>query len=178
MAQSLATDHNLQRYPPQPTDHRSQAPAQMSRSYICKDNICNTRGRSHLENHGEAIEHLRRYHHQSFIKGPNKLGIPDSHGNYWYCFHSKCSYNKSGKDHRSFRSDRAMWDHLCDCHDGCMDGIWPVGSAMTTAAMWTPSSMKSHSVSDTNADLTPVVSEQQIPPGHRAQTNFSTYQRP
>ena len=50
----------------------------MPRSYFCRDNICDTRGRSHLENHGEAIEHLRGYHRQFFIKRPNELGVPDS----------------------------------------------------------------------------------------------------
>ena len=146
----------------------------MSRSYFCKDNICDTRGRSHLGNHGEAIEHLRRYHRQSFIKRPNKVGVPDDHGNYWYCM--KCSVNKTGKHHRSFRSDRAMWNHLCDCHDGCIDSIWPADSIMTTAAMWTPSSVQVHNVSVTTAHLTTVVSEQQTPPDHRAQTTYSSYQ--
>ena len=81
------------------TKRTPQAPAQMSQSYLCKDNICYTLRQSHLENHGEAIEHIQRYHHQFFIKRPNELGVPDSHGNYWYCFYSKCSYKKSGKDY-------------------------------------------------------------------------------
>ena len=158
--------------PSQSKEHRSNASVQMSRSYFCKDNICDTRGRSHLEDHGEAIEHLRSYHRQSFIKRPNKVGIPDNHGNYWYCM--KCSVNKTGKDHRSFRSDRAMWDHLCDCHDGCMDNIRPADSVMTTAAMWTPSTVQIHNVSLTNANVTTVVSEWQILPDHRAQTTYSS----
>lgn len=105
----------------------------MSQTYVCKDKACSN---PHLENHGEAIEHLRGHHRHSFIKRPYKLGVPDSHGNYWYCFHAKCSYNKSGKDHRSFRSDRAMWDHLSACHDDYMDNIWPVDSVRTFAAVF------------------------------------------
>lgn len=30
---------------------------------------------------------------------------------------------KTGKDHRSFRSDKATWDHLKDCHDYEIDKI-------------------------------------------------------
>ena len=57
-----------------------------------------------------------------------------------------------------------------------MDSIWPADSVMATAAVWTFSSVSNHSVSVTNADLTTVVSEQQIPPDHGANTTFSTYQ--
>jgi hypothetical protein len=36
----------------------------------------------------------------------------DSHGHVWYCF--KCETLL--KDHRSFNSDNAAFDHVLDCH--------------------------------------------------------------
>ena len=48
------------------------------------------------------------------------FGEPDTHGNFWYCvscdtYERDCDGFPSGyfsKDHRSFRSDEHMWEHL------------------------------------------------------------------
>ena len=63
---------------------------------------------------GEAIEHLRRDHEPYHIKRPPAVGVSDSHGHVWYCY--ACE-GKLGQDHMSYDSDRAMWDHLKQCHD-------------------------------------------------------------
>ncbi len=68
----------------------------------------------HLQDLGEVIEHLRGIHGHRFIQRPSSLGMFDTHGNCWYCF--KCS-GKLDKDHRSFKSDKAMWDHQNARHD-------------------------------------------------------------
>jgi hypothetical protein len=79
----------------------------MSQSYICTDRLCND---CYLWDLGQVIDHLRGIHdHNIFIRRPSALGFPDSHGNFWYCF--GCD-TKLSKDHRSFKSDKAMWDHL------------------------------------------------------------------
>ncbi|KAE8335237.1 hypothetical protein BDV24DRAFT_144288 [Aspergillus arachidicola] len=63
---------------------------------------------------GEAdlIEHLRKRHYADFIRRPGSLGAMDSHGHVWYCF----ACVRPVSDHRSFDSDRAMLNHLRDCH--------------------------------------------------------------
>jgi hypothetical protein len=63
---------------------------------------------------GQVIEHFRREHHPHSVKRPNALGVADSHGHLWYCFWCVGAY---GKDHKSFGSDQAMWNHLNQCHD-------------------------------------------------------------
>lgn len=59
----------------------------------------------------DLIEHIRK-HHASFIGRPGHPGIADSYGHIWYCFNCE----RSLKDHRSFNSDKAMLDHLKQCH--------------------------------------------------------------
>ncbi|KAE8135277.1 hypothetical protein BDV38DRAFT_252924 [Aspergillus pseudotamarii] len=59
----------------------------------------------------DVNEHLRKQH-TSFIKRPARLGIPDSHGHLWYCFGCESQFN----DHRSYGSDKAMFDHLRRSH--------------------------------------------------------------
>lgn len=68
----------------------------------------------------EVIEHLRSVHRVQFVKRPHALGTPDSYGNLWYCF---ACVGRLGQDHRSFRSDKAMWDHLNSLHDCSLDNI-------------------------------------------------------
>ena len=70
------------------------------------------------------IEHLRRQHKLRFISRPAALGSQDDHGNSWYCFSCTTRWEK---DHRSFRSDRAMWDHLNAKHDIELDDIFITG---------------------------------------------------
>lgn len=45
--------------------------------------------------------------------------MTDSHGNRWYCFECmEKGFHFDKKNHRSFKSDRAVWDHLNACHRG------------------------------------------------------------
>ncbi|PMD59024.1 uncharacterized protein K444DRAFT_613812 [Hyaloscypha bicolor E] len=90
----------------------------MSQLYACKDQLCEDY--QDLHSLGEIIKHLRTKHKLSFIRRPQSLGISDSHGHVWYCFHYE---TKRGKDHRSFQSDKAIWDHLNDRHDYQLDKI-------------------------------------------------------
>jgi hypothetical protein len=92
----------------------------MSPLYTCNDQLC--QDDLGLYSLGEVIDHLRAKHKLSFIQRPQGLGVSDSHGNMWYCFHC---WDKTGKDHKSFRSDQAMWDHLNAKHDYQLDGIKP-----------------------------------------------------
>lgn len=95
--------------------------ARMPEIYACYD---------HLDNHGdpvlysldvdEVIEHLRSKHKLSFIRRPNRPGDQDSHEHVWYCFDGETD---TGKDHRSFQSGEAMWNHLNDRHFDQLDGI-------------------------------------------------------
>ncbi|CAG8952051.1 hypothetical protein HYFRA_00000787 [Hymenoscyphus fraxineus] len=100
----------------------------MSQKYTCKARRCqlftadSDKPSINLDTLDEVIEHLRSAHKLTYIRRPNRLGIPDTHGHLWYCFHVKCE-TREGKDHRSFRSDGAMWDHLNACHDWDIDGI-------------------------------------------------------
>ena len=68
---------------------------------------------------GQTIEHLRGNHGPIFIRRPSALGVSDTRGLVWYCFY--CSGKL--KDHRSFGSDRAMWDHLNICHNAALDDL-------------------------------------------------------
>jgi hypothetical protein len=88
----------------------------MSQSYVCTNQRCKER---ELQDLGEVIDHLRT-HGGILISRPAALGVSDSHGHLWYCF--SCETNLA-KDHRSFRSDRAMWDHLNACHGHMLHGI-------------------------------------------------------
>jgi hypothetical protein len=90
----------------------------MPELYACNKQLCEDD--QDLYGLDEIIEHLRTKHKLSFIRRPQGLGISDSHGNVWYCFHC---WAKTGKEHRSFRSDKAMWNHLNDKHDYQLDGI-------------------------------------------------------
>jgi len=92
----------------------------MSQSYCCKAKFCNIQ---YIETLGQAIDHLRGYHFLRYIDRPSKLGTPDFYGNLWYC--RPCYKLKISKDHRSFKSDRAMWDHLNTCHEFDVEDIRP-----------------------------------------------------
>jgi len=92
----------------------------MFQSYICTDKFCHDHYLHYLGDLGKVIDHLRGIHGQNFTRRPSALGMLDTHGNMWYCF--RCS-GKLGKDHKSFKSDRAMWDHLNACHDLSLDDI-------------------------------------------------------
>lgn len=85
--------------------------------YHCIHSSCNDRRLKDLD---EVIDHLQSVHRLEFIRRPSVLGMSDTHGNCWYCW--KC-IGKLSKDHRSFKSDRAMWDHLNACHDTYLDDI-------------------------------------------------------
>ena len=89
----------------------------MSHSYSCTEKSCDDD--LYLKDLGEIIEHLRGIHGHNFISRP-PLGMSDSHGHGWYCF--GCD-GKLGKDHRSFGSDKAMWNHLNARHDSCLTYI-------------------------------------------------------
>jgi hypothetical protein len=89
----------------------------MAQIYDCTNQSCEYC--PYLRGPGEVIEHLRKEHKLSFISRPQMPGASDAHGNIWYC--KRCVVNKLGKDHRSFQSDRAMWDHLNSCHDYELD---------------------------------------------------------
>ena len=66
----------------------------------------------------DVLEHLRK-RHASLIRRPASLGIPDSHGHLWYCFYCESDFN----DHRSYNSDKAMFDHLRRRHSDVTDSI-------------------------------------------------------
>lgn len=90
----------------------------MSQLYTCEDWLC--QNDQDLDGVGEVIEHLRTKHGLSFIRRPQSLGVADSHGHIWYCFDCE---TKMGKNHKSFQSHTAMWDHLNACHDFQVDKI-------------------------------------------------------
>lgn len=84
----------------------------ISQLYDCEDQLCE--GDQYLFGLDEVIEHLRKKHKRSFIKRPQGLGISDSHGHVWYCFDCEAD---TGKDHKSFKSGKDMWNHLNSCHN-------------------------------------------------------------
>ncbi|CZT46371.1 uncharacterized protein RSE6_06789 [Rhynchosporium secalis] len=86
----------------------------MSVYHVCRARTCRS---EEFETLGKFIEHLRSRHVPGIIR-PNTLGIMDRHGHVWYCF--QCE-GRGGKDHRSFQSDNAMWDHLNSKHDHQID---------------------------------------------------------
>ena len=61
-----------------------------------------------------AIEHVRKHHDRNIKRPAGAVGDSDSHGRVWYCF--GCETDR--KDHRSYNSSEAMYQHLKDCH-GC-----------------------------------------------------------
>ncbi|KAF2210294.1 hypothetical protein CERZMDRAFT_121893 [Cercospora zeae-maydis SCOH1-5] len=85
--------------------------------FSCTDETCQW---FYTEDLGEVLDHIRSTHRNGFVKRPSALGTPDSHGHRWYCF--RC-IGKLGKDHKSFDTHRAMWDHLNAAHDCCLDTI-------------------------------------------------------
>jgi hypothetical protein len=89
----------------------------MPHLYACNDYDCQYN--EHIYSLNEITEHLRQKHVPN-IRRPSRLGIPDNHGNVWYYF--QCE-GTAGKDHRSFRSDIAMWGHLNSKHDHELDSI-------------------------------------------------------
>lgn len=88
----------------------------MSQSYVCTDTACYD---LYLDTLGETIDHLRGVHGRTSIHRPHAVGVPDSRGHLWYC---KC-LGRLGKDHRSFNSHRAMWDHLNSKHDEWLETL-------------------------------------------------------
>lgn len=82
----------------------------MPKLYHCMDRFCeNTLD---LYTQGEALEHLRDKH-IPFLSRPQGLGVADGHGHIWYCL--KCETLL--KDHKSFDSHNAVWDHLRSSHN-------------------------------------------------------------
>lgn len=67
----------------------------------------------------KAIDHARSCH-SNFIKRPGRLGNMDSHGHLWYCFACEGALN----DHRSYDSNRAMWNHLKTSHKNVVEDIF------------------------------------------------------
>jgi hypothetical protein len=61
---------------------------------------------------GEALEHLRSVHYSHILRRPAALGYCDSHGHMWYCFEHETLL----KDHRSFDSHEAVFQHWNSCH--------------------------------------------------------------
>ena len=58
----------------------------------------------------ELAKHVRKKHNADIrTTGASS----DNHGHFWHCFSCK---GKSGKDHRSFDSDQAVFDHLRTMH--------------------------------------------------------------
>jgi hypothetical protein len=45
------------------------------------------------------------------------------HGHLWHCFNCDTKWNKGNN---SFDYDKAMWNHLKDCHDAFLDSIQQV----------------------------------------------------
>lgn len=80
--------------------------------YVCEHQLCEED--QYLYGLNEVIEHLRKKHKLSFIIRPNRLGDSDGHGHVWYCFDCE---TKAGKNHKSFGSGKAIWDHLNRCHN-------------------------------------------------------------
>ena len=58
----------------------------------------------------DIAKHLRKKHGVDIHTTTYDV---DAHGHSWYCF--SCN-SKSGKNHRSFDSDQALFDHLRDVH--------------------------------------------------------------
>jgi len=89
----------------------------MSQWYFCKDQRC----QNDIDGLGAVIEHLRKKHVSYIRLPPGGLGAPDRHRHVWYCF--RCEDHKTGKDHKSFNSDEAMWAHLKSHYDSELDYI-------------------------------------------------------
>lgn len=84
----------------------------MAPSYTCKHETpsCQQFRSASLN---EALDHLSKHDSHKFLNFSKFLPVPDSRGNIWYCY--ACE-RKSGRKHRSFRSDQAVWDHLVACN--------------------------------------------------------------
>ena len=80
--------------------------ALISQRYVCEHQLC--------QDDQYLCGLLRKKHKLPFIIRPNGLGDSDGHGHVWYCF--DCG-TKMGKNHKSFGSGEAMWDHLNSCHN-------------------------------------------------------------
>ena len=77
--------------------------------YDCKDcsKVCTD---AEFQSEYDLAKHLRKHHGVDIHTSSYET---DSHGHSWYCF--SCN-SKSGKDHRSFDSDQALFDHLRTVH--------------------------------------------------------------
>ena len=76
--------------------------------YYCKD--CSTVDTDAEFHSYDLAKHLRKHHG---VDIHTTSYISDSHGHSWYCF--SCN-SKSRKNHRSFDSDQALFDHLRTVH--------------------------------------------------------------
>ena len=89
--------------------------------YTCTDRTCFSKNDT-FDDLGDVLEHVRSSHDgHRFFKRPHALGVADSHGHLWICH--ICEDRKTYKDHRSFNSHLAMWQHQSDRHDECWDEI-------------------------------------------------------
>jgi hypothetical protein len=99
----------------------------MSRQYTCNQDgqACQN---FYTEDYAEVIEHIRSIHGlRDSIRRADALNVADTHGNLWYCF--DC-IGRVHVNHKSFKSNRAMWDHLNKCHDIFLDDIVVARSAV------------------------------------------------
>lgn len=80
----------------------------------------------------DMLNHIRRcYRHRVDLRHSNHLGEEDAHGHLWYCF--SCE-DKTGKDHRSFDSHQAMYDHLTAVHSiTVLQGSYAIGCSRRRA---------------------------------------------
>ena len=90
----------------------------MSQLYDCLDQSC--QDLQYLSGLDEVIDHLRKKHRLNFIRRLYGLGDADDQGLVWYCEYCQ---SQKGHSHRSFESDKAMWDHLNDRHGYKLDKI-------------------------------------------------------
>jgi len=71
----------------------------------------------HMNSMEEVAKHLRRNKTKcNYVDVRASVGGPgraDNHNHVWYCF----SCEKDWKDHRSFNSSKALFQHLKDCHE-------------------------------------------------------------
>ncbi|KAL3474740.1 hypothetical protein BJX99DRAFT_174402 [Aspergillus californicus] len=82
---------------------------------------------THDNNYGklsDAIEKIRKKY-PDVVRRPGRVGDVDSHGHMWYCFY--CQRGVMMRQHRSYDSHRAMWDHLRLSHSEFLYCLETVG---------------------------------------------------
>lgn len=64
----------------------------------------------------EKVEYLHTLF-PSWVRRPGRVGVADSHGHLWYCFHPNCVAATGFKGHRSIHTHGGMIKHINAKHD-------------------------------------------------------------